>query len=172
MNISRGLSSVVYKYFAKKLPVSYDKFGATSKKLRSYLASKMIKECGKNVNIEKNAMFASDLIIGDFSGIGIGAQLSAGVTIGSHVMMAPEVVILTMNHAFESTEKPMRLQGGSGVKPVFIEDDVWIGQRVIILPGVTLGRGTIVGAGAVVTKSFPAYSIVAGNPATLIKSRK
>ena len=59
----------------------------------------------------------------------------------------------------------------SKIENVVIEDDVWIGQRVIILPGVTIYKGCIIGAGAVVTKSFPPYSIIGGNPAKLIKSR-
>ena len=56
-------------------------------------------------------------------------------------------------------------------KPVYIGDDCWIGRRVIILPGVKIGKGCIIGAGAVVTKSFPDYSIIAGNPAVIKKYR-
>jgi maltose O-acetyltransferase len=63
-------------------------------------------------------------------------------------------------------------QGSRELKNVIIEDDVWIGQRVIILPGVTLQIGTIVGAGSVVTKTFPPFSVLVGNPARLIKSRQ
>ena len=58
------------------------------------------------------------------------------------------------------------------IKPVVIGDDVWIGQRVVILPGIKIGSHSIIGAGSVVTKDVDKYSVVAGNPARLIKQRK
>jgi maltose O-acetyltransferase len=160
-----------YVLLANKMPLSYNKFGSLSKKIRFALARRFIAKCGTNVNFEKGGTFGYDLEIGDNSGIGINAQLSLGVKIGSNVMMAPEVVILTSNHTHDKTNIPMMFQGSEGFKEVIIEDDVWIGQRAIILPGVTLQKGTIVGAGAVVTKTYPPYSIIGGNPARLIKSR-
>lgn len=66
----------------------------------------------------------------------------------------------------------MDQQGWADEKPVVIEDDVWIGSRVIILPGVTIGKGSVIGASAVVSKSVPPYSVVAGNPAKIVKTRK
>ena len=63
-------------------------------------------------------------------------------------------------------------QGNSETKPVIIENDVWIGANVIILPGVTIHEGSIIAAGAVVTKDVECYTIVAGNPAKVIKKRK
>ena len=65
----------------------------------------------------------------------------------------------------------MRLQGFKEIQGVTIEDDVWIGRRVIILPGVRVGRGSVLAAGAVVTKDVPDFTIVAGNPAKVVKSR-
>ena len=168
----KKIYSIVYFSLAIHLPISYVKFGKISKKIRFLLASRLIKKCGKNVNFEKGSTFGYDLEIGDNSGVGINAQLSLGIKIGNNVMMAPEVVILTSNHAHDKTDIPMMFQGSQGYKKVMIEDDVWKGQRAIILPGVTLKKGTIVGAGAVVTKTYPPYSIIGGNPARLIKSRK
>ena len=167
----KTIFSVFYRYIGNNLPRSYDRFGLISKKIRYFLGSRMIMKSGKNVNFEKGSTFGYDLEIGDNSGVGINAQLSLGVKIGNNVMMAPEVVILTSNHAHDKTDIPMMFQGSEGFKKVIIEDDVWIGQRAIILPGVTLQKGTIVGAGAVVTKTYPPYSIIGGNPARLIKSR-
>ena len=66
----------------------------------------------------------------------------------------------------------MRLQGFSNVKPVVIGDDVWLGRRAIILPGVCIGNGSIIGAGAVVTKDIPPFSVAVGVPAKVIKDRK
>lgn len=86
-------------------------------------------------------------------------------------MMAPDVIIIGENHQFSRLDVPMRLQGYQEYPPVYIDDDVWIGARVIILPGITIGKGSILGAGSVVTKDVPPFSIVAGNPARIIRNR-
>jgi maltose O-acetyltransferase len=85
-------------------------------------------------------------------------------------MMGPDVVILAVNHRF-SGHAPMIDQGYDDPRLVTIGDDVWIGTRAIVLPGVTIGTGAIVGAGAVVTKDVPENAIVAGNPARVMKLR-
>lgn len=170
-NVSQKIFNFLYFNFAIFLPISYTRFGWVGKLCRRFLAAKIIKKCGKNVNFERGAVFGFDLEVGDNSGIGVNAQIANGVIIGKNVMMAPEVVIHTINHNFDRIDLPMMSQGNSKVENVVIEDDVWIGQRVIILPGVAIYKGCIIGAGAVVTKSFPPYSIIGGNPAKLIKSR-
>lgn len=91
--------------------------------------------------------------------------------IGNDVMIGPNVVLRASNHVFNRTDIPMRDQGHSFGK-IIIEDDVWIGANAVILPNVTIGKGAIIAAGAVVTKDVPPYSIVAGVPAKTIKSRK
>lgn len=105
--------------------------------------------------------------IGPYSYIGC----SGYIEIGDNVMVSPRVSIYSENHNFEDTERPMIEQGvtRSFVK---IEDDCWIAANSVILAGVTIGRGSIVAAGSVVTKDVEPFSIVAGNPARLIKSRK
>ena len=130
-----------------------------------------MKSCGKNVNIEKNAVFSSKVSLGDNSGIGICASINGTATIGNNVMMGPNVSIFTINHRFERIDILMNQQGMSEQRPVIIHDDVWIGANVIILPGVTVGKGSIIGAGAVVTKNVPEYAVVGGNPAKIIKYR-
>lgn len=87
-------------------------------------------------------------------------------------MMGPEVFIYTQNHSFDKIDVNIDQQGWSDEEPVIIEDNVWIGSRVTILPGVTIGTGCIIGASAVVTKSMPPFSVVAGNPAKVVKNRK
>ena len=87
-------------------------------------------------------------------------------------MMGPYVKMYVQNHNFSRTDIPMNQQGNSPVRPIVIGDDVWIGANVIILPGVSIGTGCVIGAGSVVTKSLPEYSVVAGNPAKIIKNRK
>ena len=126
----------------------------------------------KRVNIEKCAVFPSCVELGDFSGIGVRAQISGKVTIGKNVMMGPDVCIYARNHAYDRLDIPMNRQGFAPEQPIVIGDDVWIGARVIILPGVKVGTGSIVGAGAVVTKDVPDYAVVGGNPAHVIKMRK
>ena len=87
-------------------------------------------------------------------------------------MMGPDCIIYTRNHKIDDVTVPMNTQGNAEEKPVTIGDDVWIGGRVIILPGVKIGSHSVVGAGSVVTKDVPEWSIAAGNPATVKKYRK
>jgi maltose O-acetyltransferase len=93
------------------------------------------------------------------------------VIIGDNVMMGPEVVFYTTRHNNSRTDIPMNMQGIETGIPIVIGNDVWIGRRAIILPGVTIGDGCIIGAGAVVTKSFPPYSVIGGVPAKIVKNR-
>ena len=86
-------------------------------------------------------------------------------------MMGPEVQIYTRNHIFDRLDIPMIKQGLSEPKPVIIEDDVWIGARVVILPVVRIGTGSVIGACSVITKDVPPFAIAAGNPATVKKNR-
>lgn len=126
---------------------------------------------GRNVNIEHGADFDSGLIIGDNSSLGIDAEAHGPIRIGRDVMMGPECAILTRNHAHGRVDIPMIEQGYEEYRPVTIGDDVWIGRRVIILPGVTVGNGAIIAAGAVVADDVEPYSIVGGVPAKTIKKR-
>jgi acetyltransferase-like isoleucine patch superfamily enzyme len=86
-------------------------------------------------------------------------------------MMSPRVSIYAENHLFDHPELSIKEQG---VKREFvkIEDDCWIAANTIILAGVTIGRGSVIAAGSVVTKDVPPYSIVGGVPAKVLKSRK
>jgi acetyltransferase-like isoleucine patch superfamily enzyme len=87
------------------------------------------------------------------------------LTIGDNVSVSPEVMILTASHRFDDPE--FRVE----TRAVVIEDHVWIGSRAVILPGVTLGRGSVVAAGAVVSRDVPPLAVVAGVPATVVSSR-
>jgi galactoside O-acetyltransferase len=93
-----------------------------------------------------------------------------GLTLGSHVLIGPNVVLLSSQHHWSDPEVPIVLQGHR-MAPTTIGDDVWIGANAIITPGVTLATGTVVGAGAVVTCDTLPYSIVGGVPARVIGSR-
>lgn len=141
--------------------------------MRYSLCKRIFKRCGKNVTIERNAYFGSgkDIEIGDFSGIGINANIPANTIMGSYVMMGPNCYIFSHNHETKDFNTPMALQGTTETLQTRIEDDVWIGRNVMIMPGRTIKKGSIVAAGCVLTKTFPEYSVIGGNPSKLIKSR-
>ena len=86
--------------------------------------------------------------------------------------MGPEVIIWSVGHRFDRTDIPINQQGTTEQKPVKIGDDVWIGQRVIIMPGVKIEDHAVIGAGSIVTKDISAWSVVAGVPASVLKTRK
>jgi len=125
---------------------------------------------GKGSVIHTKARFYDprNIIIDKDTIVGEGAVLDgrARLIIGSHVDIASEVMIYNSQHDIEN-------ENFTAVdKPVVIEDYVFIGPRAIILPGVTIGKGAIVAAGAVVTKDVPPYAIVGGVPAKIIGERK
>jgi acetyltransferase-like isoleucine patch superfamily enzyme len=93
-----------------------------------------------------------------------------GLTIGNYVMIGNNATIITANHGFSRSDIPM-LRQSLDIAAVRIEDDVWIGANAVILPGVNIGQGAVIGAGAIVTKDIEPYSIVVGNPAKPIKKR-
>ena len=161
---------LLYKLTAAWLPISQR--SRLSKWLRVAWTRRIVKRCGENVNIERGAFFTPGLSIGDNSGVGINCEIYGSVTIGSDVMMGPEVIIYTSGHRFERLDIPMRMQGTSEPRPVVVGADVWIGRRAIILPGVKIGDGAVIGAGAVVTKSVPPYAVVGGVPAKVLKYRR
>lgn len=155
----------------KALPPSYSCFGLGNR-LRVFFARGIAASIGKSVTMETGCHFHRSLVIGDHSGIGIRCRVNGRVTLGRYVMMGPEVVIHTKNHRHDRTDIPMCQQGYEDIKAVNIEDDVWICERAIILPGVTIGKGSIIGAGAVVSKDVPPFSVVVGNPASVVKNRR
>lgn len=170
--IKRKLGALLYYGLARHLPPSCSGIRIGQKALRGFCGHLMLKQCGKKVNIESKALFSSQVSLGDHSGIGINAKIYGPCTIGRHVMMGADVTIITRNHRFDRCDIPMCYQGFEPHRPVTIGNDIWIGDRVIILPGVTIGDGAIIGAGAVVTGDVTAYSIVAGNPAKVIGQRR
>ena len=94
----------------------------------------------------------------------------AGITIGDGVLLGAGVHIYVANHRFGATDLPIIDQGHDEAEPVVLGAGCWIGANAILLPGVEIGEGAVVGAGSVVTKSVPARVMVAGNPATAIRS--
>ena len=114
---------------------------------------------------------SSKLIIHAHAGIGMGAHISAAkqVVIGEHVLLARNVYISDHAHAFEDIKTPIIQQGIHGIAPVSIGRGTWLGQNVVVLPGVTIGQNCVVGANSVVNSSIPDFSVAVGSPARVIK---
>lgn len=170
--ISYAICYALYYFIARHMPGSDVPYSMGSKGFRAFCCRRIFKSFGKNVNIEHGVFFGSgkEIEIGDNSGIGINCRIAGPLSIGSDVMIAPGVSIYTRNHETENIYRPMRLQTAPQ-KKVTIGNDVWIAANAIILPGVSIGNGAIVAAGAVVTKDVPDYAVVGGNPAKIIKTR-
>ncbi|KKQ25801.1 MAG: Bacterial transferase hexapeptide repeat protein [Candidatus Woesebacteria bacterium GW2011_GWA1_37_8] len=142
--------------------------------LRSVFWRLFLKKMGRNVDIMKSVKIMSPqkVEIGHYvllnDGVIIGGQ--KGVSIGNYVMLSYNVNLVSENHAYQNPLLPIKKQGYFG-GPIVIDDDVWIGANAVILPNVTIGKGAIVGANAVVTNNVAPYSIVGGIPAKHIKYR-
>lgn len=117
-------------------------------------------EMGEGLHVGNNSN------IGPYSYIGC----SGYIQIGNNVMMSPRVSLYAENHNFEDVNRPMKEQGVTR-QHIIIEDDCWIASHSVVLAGVTIGHGSVIAAGTVVTKSVPPYSIVAGVPGRVIRSR-
>lgn len=170
--IKRKIGALLYYAVAKHLPPSYSGIRLGQTALRRFCGRLMLAHCGKQVNIEHNAYFSPKVSLGDRSGIGVNAKIHGACTIGNQVMMGENCTIITRNHRFDRTDIPMMDQGFEDERPVSIGSDVWIGDNVTILPGVHIGDGCVIGAGAVVTRDIPPYTIAAGVPARVIRNRK
>ena len=111
---------------------------------------------------------SAEIVIGDYCLIAPGVRISAAksIRIGDNCMLAANVIISDSDwHGIYNRVRPFRC-----TKPVTIENNVWLGERVIINKGVTIGENSVIGAGAIVTKDIPANSVAAGNPARVIKT--
>jgi len=145
--------------------------------LKKYLTCKF-SSVGKNVYIGNNGIFTyRNIEIGNDVSIGANAvfQSSFGkIVIGDHVMFGPGVHIHGGNHKINEVGKLLKhttekQPGDDGT--VLIEEDCWIGANAIILSNVTIGKGSVIGAGAIVTKSIPPYSVYTGSPSMKLRNR-
>lgn len=134
---------------------------------------------GEGCTIAGSARFLSGhscdspkLTIGDNTNINenVWIGIARSVTIGSYVRIARNVLIIdNPGHPLDALQRRKRGVTMEQIRPVIIEDDVWIASDAIIMPGVKLGRGVVIGAGAVVTKDMPPYTVVGGNPASILR---
>lgn len=124
---------------------------------------------GVDVRAPLHVDYGTYLSIGDrtFINVGLSALDVAPIRIGADVQIGPNVQLLTPTHPIDPDRRRTGIEGG---RPITIEDDVWLGGGVIVAPGVTIGRASVVGAGSVVTRDVPPRSIAVGNPARVIAS--
>ncbi len=167
------LSTVAYRLIGMNLPHTFWPGGMLFSWCRVLLLKGMGCKIGDDCEIEPgfDVGFRPKIVVGKKCQINKNVQARSAV-IGDYVMIAPGCVLLDRAHNAGKTDTPMVLQGGSEKSPQIIESDVWLGQNVIVMPGIKIGKGSIVGAGSVVTKDVAPYSIVGGVPAKLIRMRK
>lgn len=127
---------------------------------------------GRNIRLDRNLfVYPRRVSLGDNVFIGRYSFLDGDIEIGNGVMLAGSVAIVGGDHEFRTVGLPMFAAGREHWNRTTVCDDVWIGHGAIILNGLTIGRGAMVAAGAVVTRDVEPYAIVAGNPARVISYR-
>lgn len=161
--------------FGEMIPKAWNRFAVSPLHCLSF------GRCGKNVRIGGRFRIVGreHLYVDDHVSIGADCRFlctRADIVIRDHVMFGPGVTVVTGNHridipgkyVIDITDQEKREEDD---QPVIFEGDNWIGANAIILKGVTVGRGAVIAAGAVVTRSVPEYAIVGGNPAKVIRFR-
>lgn len=135
-------------------------------------------EISAGTQLLKGCRSSGQVTIGKFTKIGRHCQFHGSVTIGNYCAFAEDVFVIANNHRHDLPAIQVNFQRDifpslplASEDPVVIGNNVWLGKSAIVLPGVTVGDGAIIGAGAVVTKDVPEYAIVAGNPAKFIRKR-
>ena len=156
---------------AKKLFRAYNATADDETEKRQDLMRRMFRSVGERVWIEPDfrCEFGKNITVGDDVYINFGCVvLDCGqVTIGRNTLIGPNVGIFSGNHTVDAGE---RAAGGLIPKPITIGERVWICGQVTIVPGVTIGNDTVIGAGSVVTRDIPSGVVAAGNPCRVIRS--
>ncbi|MEO8327054.1 MAG: acyltransferase [Nitrospirota bacterium] len=162
-----------YYGFAQYLPTQPRPGWQFAYWLRRKLAKHIFLKCGTDIIVKQQAYFGkgNQVVIGDRSQLGENLKAESDLTVGDDVLMGPDIIMMSSSHAFHRLDMQINQQGALPRRPIIIGNDVWIGTRVIILPGIQVGDHAIIGAGSVVTKNVPPLAIVAGNPAKIIRSR-
>lgn len=173
MSVYIRLKYFIYRCFLSKLS-SKNSPNDFRVKMRVWSLKELMCVVGENVNIQPNVTFKGDLrnfSIGNNSGIGMNSSfhLTGKFKIGNDVMIGEHLTVHTSNHG--TTMGILLREQVSTISDVEIENDVWIGSNVILLPGVKVCSGAVIGAGSVVTKNVDSNTIVAGNPARFIRFR-
>ncbi|WP_234998634.1 sugar O-acetyltransferase [Demequina sp. NBRC 110057] len=138
--------------------------------IATHMLEELLGDCGPGLDFRPPIYFEYKERVRMGRDVFINANLmivgSGVVTIGDHALIGPDARFYTVNHAFDIET---RREGWERAFPITLESDVWLGGSVVICPGVTVGRGSVVAAGAVVTKDVPPGVVVAGNPARIVR---
>lgn len=172
--ITRGGYCALYYTIGRYLP-QYPMPGyRLAYKIRYFLCEHIFASIGANVLIKRKAYFGNgaEIQIGDNSQIGINCIMDNDIIIGNDVTMGPDVIIYTSSHEYKDLGIPINQQGKKPHRKVIIGNNVWIGARCIILPGVTIGDNSIIGANTVVTKDVPANTVFCGTSGDVVKYRE
>ncbi len=151
--MKRGKKSVIYRSVRKDI-MPFNRF--------------ILGDCSVIEDFSTINNAVGDVCIGNNTRIGLGNTVIGPVQIGNDISTAQNITITGLNHNFQDINIKIKAQGVS-TSLVTISDDVWIGANAVILPGITIGKHSIVAAGSIVTRDVPPYSVCAGNPAKVIK---
>ena len=156
---------------AQELTAAYNATAATDGATRRALLEQLLGGIGEGTEVRPplRVDYGTQLSIGarSFVNFGLVALDVATITIGDDVQIGPFVQLLTPTHPLDPE---LRRQKWEAAAPIVIGDNVWLGGGVIVLPGVTIGADTVVGAGAVVSRDLPAGVVAVGNPARISRS--
>jgi len=156
---------------AQDLMAAYNATTSRQGPLRHALLAQLLGEIGEGTDIRPpfSIDYGSNVRIGArcFANYGLMALDVAAITIGDDVQIGPNVQLLTPTHPVDPTP---RREKWEAALPITIGDNVWLGGGVIVLPGVSIGENTVVGAGAVVTRDLPANVVAVGNPARVVRT--
>ena len=144
--------------------------GETDEEDRRRVLTELLGSVGEGADIRPPLYvdFGSRITMGpgSMANFGLVALDVAPITIGSDVLIGPNVQLLTPTHPVDPELRRAKWEGG---EPIVLKDNVWLGGGVIVLPGVTIGENTVVGAGSVVVRDLPANGVVVGNPARIVR---
>jgi maltose O-acetyltransferase len=170
--VQRRLALFFYYAFAQHLPDLGFPGGLLSTRLRAALCKQFAASAGESIHIRPGVYLADGrhLHMADRVGIGPGCRIY-GARLGYGVVVGPNSVFFKENRGADDLTKPVGFHTTTPINLPVVEDHAWVGERVLVLQGRRIGRGAIVGAGAVVTRDVPPYAIVGGNPARIIGRR-
>lgn len=166
----RKILYTIYLLFFRNTPEDWRPYALFFPYLRNVLVRNYLSVCGKGLRVKSGAEISPRAKVGHNTELGTRCIVQSDVTLGSYIIMGPDVKIYCRNHRYEDIHTPMGLQGKI-TKPTKLGDDIWIGSNVVIVAGINVGDHTIIAAGSIVTKNIPDYAIVGGNPARIIKYR-
>lgn len=158
------------RLYGKELVYDYNLTRPSEEDKRNEILKRLFGHVGKNIWIEPplRVAYGNRTYIGDnfYANFNLVLVDDINIFIGNNVMFAPNVIISTTGHP---VHPDLRKNGEQFSFPVKIEDNVWIGSNVVILPGVTIGENSVIGAGSVVTKDIPKNVVAVGNPCKVLR---